>query len=231
VEAAILLGPPPPEKPGIPVPRAFDWQLAWELFATGDWTLKELGEQFGVCSTAVGRAVLADQRERLDATSIAYQRSGICRDCEGPCTNRPAADGGPPRCMGCAARAAATSVRDDGMLRCGSCAAAGRDPWHPPEAFPFGRSDGRQRRGHKNIARGGRAQQCTRCQTEAKRDWRRRNLLVCKYCGERRVVPDRGRAKRVKIPPICRDCWPGSPEARAAGRRAAETTKARREAA
>ena len=137
--------------------RKFDWDEARRRRAAGE-TAGAIARDLGVSVTAIKRVTEPEEYKRMNDHVAAYQRSGRCPDCGTQTTRKSASRSS--RCPRCSAIHQSTTVRPT-ELHCSSC-----DRWLPDEAFP--RDSGR-------IARRGRHRQCTKCQTVARTEWRRRN--------------------------------------------------------
>lgn len=139
----------------------FDWDDARRRRAAGE-TYTALACEYGVHINTVRLACNDVERQKSNARVSAYQRSGICRDCGAagvvPLALAHGTRNG--RCRPCAAKVAATSVRDD-TLWCTSC-----HEWKPDADFPGSRSEPHRRLRHNS---------CRPCLTELKRAYRARN--------------------------------------------------------
>lgn len=140
--------------------RTFDWEEARRLHEEEGLSVRAIARRLGVSTTAMYFAVNPQTYERAKALNAAWQRSGTCEECGGPCTRKAAAyRRGVPLCHRCAAFAyQATNVRP-GEQRCITCR-----EWKPNWEFP------------RNKSRlTGRHSECTPCQTKARTEWRRRH--------------------------------------------------------
>lgn len=136
--------------------RTFDYAEAKRLRAAGE-TYAAIGRRFGVTPEAARLAVRDDVRARALAASAAWQAAGRCPDCGAPATRHSRT--WQLRCRDCAVRAQTTSVRETELL-CMTCR-----EWKPDAAFARNRTEPQRR---------GRHDQCTPCNTAAKRAWRQR---------------------------------------------------------
>ncbi len=144
--------------------RKFDWEEARRLRAEEKLTYQQIADLLGVTDTAVMNVCNPKAYARAKVYSAAWQRSGVCVKCgaqrsRNSTLEREGVMKG--RCVSCAAKERATSVRED-ELQCVTCR-----EWKTDDGFPFNASQNRLRRGRHS--------QCRVCQTEAKRSWRKRN--------------------------------------------------------
>ena len=157
--------------------RRFDWDEAVRLRSEG-LTCAEIGARLGVSGMAVYRVVVPGARERMNARAAAWKMSGACPDCGTEGVSRQALDK-PHRCVECAHKAQATSVRDGEQL-CWHC-----KTWKPDADFPRNRA--------ARVSWRGRHHSCRVCQTTLKAAFRNRTRVPCVSCGALRSHPrDRG---------------------------------------
>lgn len=166
--------------------RKFDWDEARRLRKTG-MTYEDVADILGISPMAVYFACNPRSRAQNQMAHAAYQQSGTCEDCGGPCSYNPTRM--IKRCRECATAARVTTVRD-GELKCSRC-----QTWLPDRDFHADRSARTEHRRFRNKV-------CRACATEEKREWRRRHALVCVDCGGP-VNPD----NRNRETPRCRQCW------------------------
>ncbi len=177
--------------------RRFDRDEARRLVEEGH-TQSSVAEMLGVSASAVWFAVHPSAYERNMVLRSEWQRTGVCPDC-GAKTSRTGGIGS-RRCIPCAARLATTSVRETELL-CFSCR-----EWKPDAAFPCNR-------GERAACRRGRHNHCRACQTVLRREYRHRNRVPCRACGEPCSAPNETR----DATGLCRRCYLHSPKAKAAG--------------
>ena len=142
--------------------RKFDWDDARARHAAGE-TYTALAREYGVSWAAVEHACDEDAKRRDQERASKWMHSGVCPDCGAPGRvpeSIAKAQGRKGRCRPCAAKVAATTVRED-ALWCAACR-----EWKPDDAFPHNRAIAHRR---------GRHSSCRPCLTVAKRDWRARN--------------------------------------------------------
>lgn len=155
--------------------RKFAWDEARRLSGEG-LSDAQIAAQLGVSATAVYRVVKPGARERINAKSMAWKMGGTCPDCGKTGVSRQALDK-PHRCVECAQKVQATSVRDSELL-CFVCR-----EWKPDSEFPYNRNvRGRPRRYRHTLCRG--------CQAGARRRARHRRRVPCVSCGQPRSHPD-----------------------------------------
>jgi hypothetical protein len=165
--------------------RKFDWDEARRLREAGT-PYATISTRLGVSYGAVYFALNDGARELMAARNKQWQREGVCEDCGARCSRN--ASRAVTRCSACAGKIRATSVRGNELL-CLTCR-----KWQPHEAFPMG----------GNRARSGRHQQCRTCNTDAKREWRKRVRVPCSHgCGT--MVEAKNRRYPNK-PHECRPC-------------------------
>jgi ribosomal protein L37AE/L43A len=169
--------------------RKFDWDEARQLYVSGV-ALKDIAERFGVTYNAVRLAVNDEARKRAREYLANWQRSGVCPDCGTQTTRR--ATTGDTRCIDCASRRRATSVRSTALL-CSGCR-----KWKPDDDFPLNRvKRGKQRRGRHNF--------CRACSTKARQDYRERHKVPCVSCGKPALPPSEKGTHGAAFP-RCRSC-------------------------
>lgn len=197
-------------------PRRFDHDEARRLRAEGVRVV-EIAGRFGVSKNAIHLVVNDDYRARQRAYHAAWQKSGVCADCGGPCIREAHPSQGAhgvPLCIVCAGRRNRTRFRYDAEgavteIRCSTC-----KQWKAASSY----------QGHHGRAEG-KHQQCRACGTRARRDYRERHKVPCERCGAPCLPPsEKGRNGAAFA--RCRECFyadqrkpePGRSEAMSATR-------------
>lgn len=110
------------------LPATFDHAAARALYATGEWTHKQLAERFGVSPSRIYQVVNPEVKARTDAASAAWSREHYNRPCRAcgariwKCGHRPNT-GLCRECAGLARRTAehGTETRYSSGCRCHAC--------------------------------------------------------------------------------------------------------------
>lgn len=131
--------------------RKFDHDEARFLHSRGA-SLRDLAEKYGVSQARINQVVNPEVGRRAEERSSAYRWA--CPECGAP------TQGKRKRCRPCANKLRATSVRAE-ELQCFRC-----QQWKPDESYPSNRQEP-VRRGRHGL--------CRVCQTEVKREYRKRN--------------------------------------------------------
>lgn len=165
-------------------PRLVDYDEVRRLYATGEWTQKQLAERFGVSVMPIQRAV--------NPRAVAYQRQYL-KDhrvsCASGCGALVYTNGQRTLlCRACFAKTQRTAIRED-SLKCHGC-----KEWKPDAEFPHSRP---------MLARRGRHNFCRACCTAQRREYRDARKVPCSGgCGtmvlHERRDPDK--------PPMCHPC-------------------------
>lgn len=146
--------------------RAFDHDEAQTLHATGEWTVARLADHYGVSPAAVSRVVDPAVRKRMHAHSVEWKRRNGTSPCKGECGRQvwTVQAGRTGYCTSCLAdQKAGRHVRET-TLFCTRC-----ERWKPDDYF--GRDKRHPRRRYRRTW-------CRACETDNRRENRRRNPLV-----------------------------------------------------
>lgn len=146
-----------PKRPGRVYVRRFDYDEAQRRYDAGE-SIRTLADAYGVTYESVRRVVTESGRTVRPLQNERAKGAGACDRCGGP-MNAHSRISGSRLCRSCASEDLVTTVRAD-SLRCVTC-----KEWKPDRAFPHDRQ-----RPHRR----GRHNQCTACQTKAKRAYRKR---------------------------------------------------------
>ena len=170
--------------------RRFDWDEARRLRGEG-MAFTQIAERMGVSPAAIYRVVVPGARERINASAASWVMGGICSACGKTGVSRTARDKS-RRCVECARKKQATSVRE-GELLCFGCR-----EWKPDGEFPANRQ-ARARRSRHGFCRG--------CQAWMRQRSRERRKVPCAECGRLRGHPSDNGAGVGRDTGLCRDCY------------------------
>ncbi len=171
-------------------PRLIDYEEVRRLYATGDYTQRQLADMFGVSTAPIERAVTAGYAERQ-----ARRQEKLKVPCANGCGNLVHGRYAPGRlCRDCWAESTRTSVRET-TLKCCVC-----QLWDFDKGFPRSKHEP-HRRGRHTV--------CRKCQAGMRQRSRINRYVPCADCGTPRIHPDDAGGKRRGLPDsgLCRPCW------------------------
>ncbi len=171
-------------------PRLVDYDEVRRLYATGDYTHKQLAAMFGVSTGPIERVLTPGCAERADR-----RQKQMRVPCANGCGNLVHGRYAPGRlCRKCWTDSTRTTVRET-TLQCAICKL-----WDFDDGFPRNRSE-THRRGRHTV--------CRKCQAQVRQQSRVNRLVPCVNCGTPRMNPaDTGGAARgLTDSGLCRKCF------------------------